>query len=263
MKKMTSVWQQQEVGAAAEAIEPFAHFRVRDNFVLFALNQQPRHARCLWCRIEIDRRGHCDEACRTSCLGTAQRDIAAKGETGQPKLILRSARAQPREHGHEIRRLALAMIKTALARTCSAKIEAKRMQAELVKGARQGADYLVVHGPAMKRMRMQDHGAGPHRLARRTGSERFDPANRALYEKGSARTRKFARVSHAREVPLHQDGNQVGEITAAIPDQVVGPQCAAPQHQQKIATRRDGKNESGKHLAPKLPRGKQYTERRQ
>src|SRR5439155_7472955 len=64
---------------------------------------------------------------------------------------------QPIERRRRIGQLALAAIKAALAAADPAKVEAQRRKTAAHKGLIERVDDLVVHRPAMQRMRVQHH----------------------------------------------------------------------------------------------------------
>ncbi len=110
--------------------------------------------------VEIGGRRHGDEA---GDLGPPHQqlhaDPGAEGKTGDPAgLGIGIVALQPVERRGGVRQLALAAREAALAAADAAEIEAQGREAALGEGAEQGIDDLVVHRPAMLRMRMQQQG---------------------------------------------------------------------------------------------------------
>ena len=173
-----------DVALMRQLVDELLYRLHRHQGVLVALQDQPRRGtgRQKGEVILIGRRRHRDE--RLDFRPPHQElhaDPGAERVSGDPaRGGVRVVALQPIERGRRIGEFALAAIKAALAAADPAKVEAQGRKTAAHKGLIEGVDDLVVHRPAMQRMRMQHHR---HRrgAAARMVIARFDPPFRAVY----------------------------------------------------------------------------------
>ena len=102
--------------------------------------------------------GHQESGVLRSSQPEPRDDARAEGEAGERVGQIGIARAQPGERGAGVFDLALQVRVLALARADAAEVEAQHDDPGAAQSARHAVDHLVVHGAAVERMRMAEHG---------------------------------------------------------------------------------------------------------
>ena len=160
MKEMLGARQDPHLRRRIHAPGPGVHRFVIDEFVRVALGHEPGTARDRQ-RREIEsphRRRHGHERCGIAQRCKAVSDEAAERESERPQSRRTQRPLRPVRDRRRILALADAIVVRAGASADSAKIESSRTDTLILRRTRERVHHLVLHRPAVQRVRMAAHG---------------------------------------------------------------------------------------------------------